>query len=313
MAAEGLLLDRATKIPPTGAGPLSVTVPVELAAPPVTLAGFRATERTCGGWMLKAALEVPLNVAVIVAVVVRATALVFTGKLAWIAPAGTLIEACTDAAALLLASATMIPPAGAWAFSVTTAVAMLPPVTLGVFRDIKAEVTGGSTIVRTALCVPLYVAEIVAVFVTSTALVVTAKLADEAPAATTTLEGTCASELLLDSVTTVPPTGAGPFSTAVPVDELPPFTVAGFRLTDCTARVNGFTVNLPLAAPELPEIVAVVTPATALVPIPKGADVDPEGTVTLAGTVTEAVSLDRVTWNPPTGAGTSSVTVPVAA
>src|SRR2546425_195378 len=44
LAAAGLLLERATCAPPVGAGPLSVTVPVE-EFPPVTLVGFSESEK----------------------------------------------------------------------------------------------------------------------------------------------------------------------------------------------------------------------------------------------------------------------------
>src|SRR5438309_712461 len=42
--AAGLLLESATCEPPAGAGPLSVTVPVEDCAPPITLVGLRISE-----------------------------------------------------------------------------------------------------------------------------------------------------------------------------------------------------------------------------------------------------------------------------
>ena len=42
VATAVLLLERVTRAPPVGAGPLRVTVPVT-GFPPVTLAGFRAT------------------------------------------------------------------------------------------------------------------------------------------------------------------------------------------------------------------------------------------------------------------------------
>ena len=48
-AAAVLLLESATCAPPAGAGPLSVTVPVEDCAPPMTLVGFNASEETVGG------------------------------------------------------------------------------------------------------------------------------------------------------------------------------------------------------------------------------------------------------------------------
>ena len=44
VAVDVLLLERETAAPPVSAGPLSVTVPVEDCAPPVTLVGFRVSE-----------------------------------------------------------------------------------------------------------------------------------------------------------------------------------------------------------------------------------------------------------------------------
>src|SRR6266446_2722611 len=43
-----LLLESRTCAPPAGAGPLSVTVPVEDCVPPMTLVGFSAREETVG-------------------------------------------------------------------------------------------------------------------------------------------------------------------------------------------------------------------------------------------------------------------------
>jgi hypothetical protein len=51
-AAEVLLLLRATEMPPAGAGPFSVTVPVELAEPPTTVDGLSDTDRIPGGSMV---------------------------------------------------------------------------------------------------------------------------------------------------------------------------------------------------------------------------------------------------------------------
>jgi hypothetical protein len=49
LAAVVLLLESATCAPPVGAGPLSVTLPVEDCAPPTTLIGFSVTEERVGG------------------------------------------------------------------------------------------------------------------------------------------------------------------------------------------------------------------------------------------------------------------------
>ena len=50
VAAAVLLLESVTRAPPAGAGPFSVTVPVEdPSGPPITLLGLRASEETIGG------------------------------------------------------------------------------------------------------------------------------------------------------------------------------------------------------------------------------------------------------------------------
>lgn len=54
VAAEVMLLERVTAMPPDGAGPFRVTVPVEL-VPPVTVVGFKDRELTEGGLMVSVA------------------------------------------------------------------------------------------------------------------------------------------------------------------------------------------------------------------------------------------------------------------
>ena len=90
---------------------------------------------------------------------------------------------------------------------------------------------------------------IVAVVDEDTATVATAKVAVELPAVTVTLSGAFAAELLLDSAIMMPPVGAGPVRVTVPVDGLPPVTVAGFSDTEDSVTgiiVNGAVVVTPL-------------------------------------------------------------------
>jgi hypothetical protein len=71
---------------------------------------------------------------------------------------------------------------------------------------------------------------------------VTGKVAEVAPAATVTLVGTVAAEvLLLASVTAAPPVGAAAFNVTVPVDPVPPVTLVGFSESEEIA--GGFTVS----------------------------------------------------------------------
>ena len=79
----------------------------------------------------------------------------------------------------------------------------------------------------------------------ATGLLLTMKVAVVAFAATVTLAGTCvAAVLLLDKVTTAPPAGAGPFKLTVPVEEFPPTTEVGLRLTEFRTGAGAVTVKL---------------------------------------------------------------------
>ena len=76
-----------------------------------------------------------------------------------------------------------------------------------------------------------------------TAEVVMAKVALVAPAEMVTLGGTLAvALLLLDSETTAPPVGAAPLSVTVAVEEVPPWTDAGFSTREDTVG-GGVTVR----------------------------------------------------------------------
>ena len=162
------------------------------------------------------------------------------------------------------------------------------------------------------VCVVPLVAEIVTEVVIVTVFVLTAKLAVVLPAATVTLEGTVATALLLlERVTTAPPDGAGPESVTVPVEAVPPTTEVGLRLTELS--VGAVTVKVAdRLVPRVPDMVTEVLLATGLVVTVNVAEVAFAATVTLAGTLaTAAFLLDKVTTDPPAGAGPSRVTVPL--
>ena len=77
-----------------------------------------------------------------------------------------------------------------------------------------------------------------------TGLVVTANVALVAPAATVTLDGTLAANVLsLLSDTTAPPEGAGPDSVTAPVEGFPPTTLDGFTPNELNPTATGVTAR----------------------------------------------------------------------
>jgi hypothetical protein len=150
--AAALSLDRETTTPSPGAGPLSVTVPVdEPSGPPTTLAGISVSEERLGGKTVSEAVRVPpLYKAEIVTDVDTVTARVLTAKVALVEPAGTVTLAGGVAAASLLDNVTVAPPAGAGKLSVTVPVgAEVPPVTLAGVR-LSEERLAGVSLIRIA-------------------------------------------------------------------------------------------------------------------------------------------------------------------
>jgi hypothetical protein len=118
-----------------------------------------------------------------------------------------------------------------------------PPVRLEGLRETE-EGVAALTVKVAVLVVPLSTAEIVTEVLADTGVVVIVNVAVVAPAATVTLAGTVADALLLDKLTAAPPVGAALLSVTVPVDEVPPVTVVGLKLTDDSVTAGGLMVSV---------------------------------------------------------------------
>src|SRR5262249_30243636 len=132
-----------------------------------------------------------------------------------------------------------------------------------------------------------------------------------APAATTTESGTVATAVFpLVSDTLAPPVGAAPFRVTVPVDGVPPETLAGVSGSDdstaaLTLSVAVFGTELSVAG----MAGGVLGARGRLVRVTRGGGA-PAGTVTVPGTVAAAVfELPSCTEAPPVGALPFRVTV----
>ena len=136
LAADVFLLDSDTTAPPAGAGPVSVTVPVE-GLPPTTLDGVTPSELNpaATGATVRGAVRVtPPYTAEIVTAVEPGTGVVVTVNVALVAPAATVaLDGTVTADVLSLDSVTTNPPPGAGPLSVTVPVEGLPPTTLDGF------------------------------------------------------------------------------------------------------------------------------------------------------------------------------------
>jgi hypothetical protein len=170
----------------------------------------------------------------------------------------------------------------------------------------------GVTVSTADLVTPALVPEIVTLLVLRTVLVLTEKFAVVAPAGMVTLDGTVATFVrLLESWTVIPVDGAALLSVTVPVDEVPPTTVVGFKLKDSNAVAGVmFSVAVFVTPLKIADMLATVDELTGCVAILKLALVAPCGTVTEGGTEADALLLERATTMLAVAAPVS-VTVPV--
>jgi hypothetical protein len=217
--------------------------------------------------------------------------------------------------ALLDASVTTKPPAGAAADNVTVPVLDAPPATDVGFKatELSDGPVGPPVTVRVAAWLETPVlAESDDVVVVATAAVVTVNDAADAPLGTVTVAGTVAAPVLLDArLTTTPPGPATSARVTVAVVLTPPATDA--LESDSAVTLGGLTTSsvVAVAVSSVALIVAVTVLATCVVPTVNVRLIEPAGTVTVAGTVTPARLLESETTIPPVGALLLNVTVPV--
>lgn len=202
------------------------------------------------------------------------------------------------------------PPAGAGPLSVTVPSAVSPiERLLGV--TVRPMRTSG-LIVSVAVTFELpSVAPIVEVVAVVTCAAAMEKVPEVEPAAIVTFAGNVALGLLEPSVITKPPVGAGLVMATVPVDADPPVMVVGVNVSEESAGAAIARVAVAVVPRRVPEIVAFVDVATAMVVTVKVAVLVPAATVTVDGTLALKLFELRVMAVPPVRAGPFKVTVAV--
>ena len=149
--SEALLSERATVLPPVGTAWFRVTVQV-VDVPEFTLVGLQARAVTSmGATRVKLAVwEALFSVAVMVAVWLVVMVPRLAVKVVEVLLAGTVTEAGTLSAVLLLERATALPPVGAAWFRVTVQVVDAPEFTL-VGLQASVETSTGATRLKVAV------------------------------------------------------------------------------------------------------------------------------------------------------------------
>jgi hypothetical protein len=140
------------------------------------------------------------------------------------------------------------------------------------------------------------------------------KVPEVAPGPSVTTAGRVSPAGELERVITAPRDPAGLVSVTVPVAEPPVATALGATVKLDRLAPGGFNIAVAVWLTPRKEAVTVIGVDVDTVPAPTGkvAEVAPCATVTLAGIVSPAGELDKLTATPPEGAALLSVTVPVA-
>lgn len=319
-AAALLELESDTTIPPAPAAEETVTVPVPF-CPLAMLLGLTETlRRLAGGAVIVRPHDLlnPEYDAASVTAVEALTVPAVMGKVAEVAPAGTVTLAGTEAAAAFeLESRTMAPPAGAAAVRLTVPVPFCPlPIVLGLAAILLREAGAGVMLTKNAGALAEYVAVRVTGVDAFTVPAFTAKVPEVAPWGMVTLEGTLAAALLeLESDTATPPAGAAAVSVTVAAPDCPLMIVLGLTEKLLIAIGGGLTVTpIDLLTPEYaPVIVAEVAAATVPAFTANETEVAPCATVILEGTpATDGFELESDIVAPPDPAAEVRLIEPVA-
>lgn len=300
-----LVLVRVTALPPVGAAWFSVTVQALDALGP-RLAGLQLIAvTTVGATRLMVTLCEPPRVAVTVADWLAANVPVVALKAADVEPAATVTEAGTVRAALVLVSATEVPPAGAAKLRVTVQVLeAFSPRLVGLQANVESETVAGGTRPTVVVCEPPFRVPVIVTFwlllIVAAAVAVNVPLV--CPDVTINVPGMVRFELLLLSAITVQPDPAGWLRVTVQVLAALGPRLAGLHDTADTSTGTRLMVVLWLLLPRVAVSVADWVLVNVVVVALKAADVAPAVTVTDAGTVSAVLVFARVTELPPDGA-----------
>ena len=160
-------------------------------------------------------------VALIVAVVAVPTAVVVAVNVAVDAPEATVTEPGTATAGLLDDKVTVVPPEAALPVRVTVPVVVPPPRSEEGEKETASTIAGRIPSANLSETPPALAVRL-AVILLPTTWAVTGKVAEVAPAGTTTVAGTVTCERSELSATLKPPVGAAALKVTVPVIVPPP-------------------------------------------------------------------------------------------